>query len=218
LKRIINRFFNLTILSFINSIFPLKISSYKKPGPLILNGRTLVVAPHFDDELIGCFSILKNHDNVTVLILTTSLSDQDELRYEESYKLSLKHKYLLRHIKLIKDGSGKFVSKKFSFPLKDYENIFIPSLYDRHPDHFLISMFFLKKLIFTSKSVYLYEVWSSLPYFSHYSFINGEKLDDLNIFKSQVSTYSYSSLVENRAKYRGVECDHEMCEAFLKII
>ena len=218
LKRFINRLFTINIVYFINSLFPQKVSSYKKPLPLTLKGKTLVVAPHFDDELIGCYSILKNYENVTVLVVTTNNSDQDEVRFNESYKLSLKHNYKLKKIKLIKDGSGRFISEKILFTFKNYDNIFIPSLFDRHPDHFLISLYSLKKLIFTNKSVFLYEVWSSLPYFSHYNTINNEKLIDLNVYKSQINTYDYHSLIKNRARFRGVEIGHEMCEAFLKII
>ena len=63
--------------------------SYCAPVELDKDINTLVVAPHCDDELIGCGQLLKKLKNVSVLIFTEHKdSDVTSTRYKESQSLS----------------------------------------------------------------------------------------------------------------------------------
>ena len=70
--------------------------SYSAPVELDTDTNILVVAPHCDDELIGCGQLLKKLRNVSVLIFTEQKdSDVNSIRYEESTALSKQFDYNL---------------------------------------------------------------------------------------------------------------------------
>lgn len=97
-------------------------------------GKVLIIAPHADDEWIGCYSILQNAKNATVFYCRYYGNDYSEsniiIRDAEIKECSKQNEYeliyanadnRLNHLKTIL-GDG-------------YDSIFMPSPFDWHPEH-----------------------------------------------------------------------------------
>ena len=82
----------------------------------------VIIAPHCDDELIGCYSILKNEDTNPLIIYTEPVSTD---RQTEAMKI--------REHFIIK---GQMFCKSIPMPFMKRENIFyFPGPEEIHPAH-----------------------------------------------------------------------------------
>jgi len=91
------------------------------------NGKkpeVIIVAPHPDDEIIGCYSILKNKDLSPKIIYTENVSNE---RREEALKL----KTVIPNIKI--QLFQKTIPGHFLSPFNTY--YFPDPTYEFHPAH-----------------------------------------------------------------------------------
>ncbi len=90
-------------------------------------GNTIIIAPHYDDEIIGCYEILKSK---RVFIIYTSMLN-DNMRKEESLKIK-------EHF----DIKGQIYTRQIPSNLLDKENKFYfpDPIYETHPSHRLEGM------------------------------------------------------------------------------
>ena len=210
-KLIINNFWSKTLRGAF---------SYSAPVELDTDTNILVVAPHCDDELIGCGQLLKKLRNVSVLIFTEQKdSDVNSIRYEESLALSKQFDYNLVSVRGFFDGDAFSLSltRKMNFDfLKNFNAVFLPSPFERHPDHVYTTKMFLNSRELLGKEVYFYEVWSTLPWITHYIASDDSKAQYMSIFKSQMQTYPYKEMIMSREKYRAFGLNRKFGEAYLK--
>ena len=100
----------------------------------ISNYRILILAPHSDDEWVGCSQLLQNKKNeITVLNMDMEGGDSEELhktRFEEMQNLSEKYGYSL--IKISED-KVEFLSGYLESNVVDV--IMVPCYFDWHPEH-----------------------------------------------------------------------------------
>ena len=192
-----------------------------KPKPLEITPKTkiCILAPHADDETIGCGGLLKKYGSQCDVILLTDgskggvASSPDEVRrireaefiqVMEYYKV---HKY---HFMRAKDGdliSGYDLFKQLDFTPYDY--VFMPHRQDCHKDHVVPQGFFrrLKRtnLKIRAKAVY-YEVWGALPMPTHYldiSDVYSSKTEAMSFYKSQ-GNIDYADRILALNHYRGI--------------
>lgn len=131
---------------------------------LIKNGKILVLAPHSDDEWIGCSTILKKlRDSVTVINMDMEGGDSDALhknRYDEMKTASESCGYKLEKIE----------GNKVNW-LSDYiinhspKYVLVPCYYDWHDEHYEV-MDVLKDALEASKietNVVMYQVSIPMP-------------------------------------------------------
>lgn len=207
--RIINRIFN--------PFFGINL----KPMPFELQktDKCLIIAPHPDDESIGCGGILNLHpDNFDVICLTSPSKERKEefkaamdfagIKNYQMYDLEDKH---------IIDGYNKFKVINIS----NYDYVFIPFVFDQHKDHKAVSLLLEKHLKNTKhkenlKIVY-YEVWSamSLPqFFVDISKVAQKKAEMINLHKSQIATKDYAQKILGLNSYRGLLKSIDYVESF----
>lgn len=248
IKRIKDNFLHLNNLrKFIGyEIFREAINSETKLQ--ILNtppvGRVLVLAPHPDDDVIGCGGSLKLHteqgDNVKIVYLTdgsggtqtkhkiTTLKEVKDLTLERENEAktaalvmgvtdTVFWRYKDGHLAL-NNTSLKLLQTLFSDFKPDI--IYSPSFLDPHPDHFettkILAAFFEKNVDFKG-TIFTYEVWS--PIYAN-RLIEIEKAAEfkrqaLLAHKTQLASRSYVEAIMGLAKYRaGMFNAGEYAEAF----
>lgn len=197
--------------------------------------KILVVAPHPDDESIGCGGLLALYGKqCDVLLLTDgrrgksaqrkNVSDNEIIatRKEELRKaLELAGTDELFCLDIPDSLLSKNRKKVMGFDAKKYKYIFVPNSHEDHPDHKAANRF-IKAMRFWGKTkakVYEYEVWT--PLHSVDVLINIADVADvkekmISAHVSQLEDKDYLSAGMGLSHYRGIGCKSRAAEAFYK--
>lgn len=196
------------------------------------NQRILVVAPHPDDETIGCGGILALYGpQCDVLLMTDGRKggpadgSQTEEETAAVRRAEFESAMALFHVRdhkelAIPDSTLKANKDRVTgMDLKAYDYIFVPNRNERHPDHkatYEIIMKLCKRQ--KSKAELLeYEVWSpiiSANRFLDISQVMEKKIQGLTVYVSQVAELDYEALARGLNTYRGAPHHIAYCEAF----
>ncbi len=201
--------------------------------------KILVVAPHPDDEVIGCGGIIaKYKGQIDVLCINSSGVKYDhsdetaekiaEGRIEEFYSVMKKANVQKSWIAKIWGVPPMFydIEKNFNnyaekFNFSDYDVIFIPHKYDGHREHRFVANHFMKKLLKKTRykkdlKIARYEVWSAIQdpnYFEDITDFIQEKTDLINAYKSRLSS-NYAKRTLGINYYRGLVAKCDYAEAY----
>lgn len=165
-------------------------------------GKTLVIAPHVDDETIGCSSILLSVP-CDLLYITDSAGsvgatkDTGRIRKQEAFDVQTHTRiqqlfFLDGPNNALEKDEKRLIEELTSF-VGDYHSIFTVSYIDNHPEHFLSSKILARALELTrgTADIYLYEV-SNLhnpQSLTHYYSLSREMMKKkahlFKLFKSQ---------------------------------
>lgn len=210
--------------------FYLSVNLKTKQLTLADNDKCLCLAPHSDDESIGCGGTLSKYPkNFDVICLTQGrkINDQSELnnntvRAVEFDEAMNKAGVLSHKILKIRDKEIICGYKEFSkIDISNYDYIFIPNPLDQHPDHKAISIL-LKKLIANtphkkSLKIAFYEVWTALALPNSYIDISDfidKKKKLITSHASQIATRDYTNKAVSLNAYRGLPHNINYAEAF----
>ena len=196
------------------------------------NETILIVAPHPDDETIGCGGILSLYGpQCDVLLLTDGrlgIPEGSELTQDETASIrkiefiSVMNYFGVREFKTldIPDAelaeNGRLIKK---CDIGTYDKVFVPNRNERHPDHkaaFKIINSMCRKQK-TKPELIEYEVWSpitSANLFLDVSSVMEEKVAGLQKYASQTASIDYSSFVRGLNMYRGAPHHVKYCEAY----
>jgi LmbE family N-acetylglucosaminyl deacetylase len=180
------------------------------------SARILVLAPHPDDESIGCGGLLlKFPSQCDVAVLTDGryggLSGQSETNTIATRKLELEKAMVYAGVKNylflgVEDGKlSKNFAKFSALDTNGYDAIFCPAPGDNHPDHACIYEFLLR--LKPQAKIFAYEVWSALSRPSHYLDVSGVvegKKKLIAFYKSQVAQVDYASKAIGLNCFRGL--------------
>lgn len=205
----------------------LKIKEIEIPS----ESKCLCLAPHADDESIGCGGLLvKYPDNFDVICLTDGRKGVKEKSAEEAIKIrkeefsSAMKKACIKSFEFFDITDKQLIEgyEKFkTIDISKYDYIFIPNLLDQHPDHKAVSIL-LRQLLKESKpkdnlQIAFYEVWSTLALpnvFLDISDVIEKKRELINSHKSQVELKNYTDKAIALNCYRGLLRDRDYAEAF----
>lgn len=112
-----------------------------KSASITKTARTVIVAPHPDDEWISCgCTMLKKLDlGEKVLVLIITREPRTERRIRVSQNLAKKHKYSLKILgEPEKNINVRKLESFLNKNIKKEDVVYIPDI-DTHPDHRLIS-------------------------------------------------------------------------------
>lgn len=183
------------------------------------NKRILVVAPHPDDESIGCGGLLQIYGRqIDVMLLTDGrrgkcshcLTEEDLVNTRKIEFMSAMRYVAVNNIYLFNIPEGNLrrsykLIKKFDFSPYDY--VFVPNKYETHHDH-ADSYCIIKKCIHPKKQkMFQYEVWTPLRYPTHYLDITdviNEKEKMIDIYKSQTESVDYIGRTKGLNRYRAI--------------
>lgn len=192
-----------------------------KPWEIKSSDKLCILAPHADDEAIGCGGLLiKYGPQCDVILLTDGSKGGDRnkpdettaTRQQEFIKAMDYFKAANYQIMGAKDGYLIDAYDKFKqIDFSRYDYVIMPHAHDPHKDHIVPQAFFarLKKENnkITAKTVY-YEVWGAMTSPTHYidiSDIVEEKKTAINIYASQTSNIDYASRILGLNHYRGIK-------------
>ena len=220
---------------------PMMIKKYPCfPNALIKkNHRCLIVAPHPDDECIGCGGIISKYaSNIDVLIINSSgvARNKKELNAEHMAdirikefnqcmnKAKIKNRWIFRIFgtpPMFEDIEKHFDEYLKTVDFKSYDRIFMPHISDGHKEHRYVSTCLLPRLLeksgFKKSSLAVfYEVWSTIDdpnYFEDISSVVKNKAQLLSIYKSQGGD-NYAKRILGLNQYRGLVSRYEYAEAF----
>ncbi len=178
--------------------------------------RILVLAPHPDDESIGCGGLLlKFPGQCDVVVLTDgrygNLSGQSEMDTIVTRRSELEKAMNCAGVKNylflgVEDGKLSENFAKFSsLDINGYDAIFCPVPEENHPDHSCIYGFLSR--LKPQARIFTYEVWSALPVPSHYidiSDVVDEKKRLISYYESQVAQVDYVSKAIGLNCFRGL--------------
>lgn len=195
--------------------------------------KILVVAPHPDDESIGCGGLLALYGKqCDVLLLTDGRKGKSKQRINctDEEIISIRKQELKNALSIagvdslftldIPDSTvAKHRKTVVSFDAKKYKYIFVPNSHEDHPDHKAANRFF-KAMRFWGKTkarIYEYEVWT--PLHSVDVLINiepkiNEKQQMIRQHISQLECKNYLNAGMGLSHYRGIGCNSQGAEAF----
>src|SRR5262245_10748123 len=189
--------------------------------------NVLIVAPHPDDEAIGCGGALSLHaargDRISAVFLTSGELGLQHLAREAAWRireeearnaakvLGLVETHFLRcpdwHLnENLADTAGLLQ------PVLDSEEprvIYFPHPQDDHPDHRATGRILGMTLPHCNtrpEGLYAYEVWSPLPAHDRVediSAVMARKLRAVRCYRSQLSVFHYDRAVRGLNQYRG---------------
>lgn len=215
---------------------------YAEPNTLLKdNDKCLLIAPHPDDESIGCGGILYKHrDKFDCICVNSSavnavaesknvtVDEEANTRISEFKKVMKKleiNNYWIYKIcgdqPLMYKVEELFEEYAKVLDFKKYDYIFVPYKYDSHREHRHVANSLVPRLIKrngykkTTKIVY-YEVWepmANINYFEDISDYVGEKKSLISIYKSQIYE-EYIKRMFGLHSYRGILTGFEYAEAY----
>ena len=202
-------------------IFPM-LRTYNLPNNLLAEKKIVIIAPHPDDEIIGCGGAIhichRRKAEITAVFMTDGRKGNDKYKEDELVIIRRREAQKAGEIigidKMIfldnKDSelslSSKTVSELLTI-LSDIkpEAVFIPFFLDNHIDHITTNKIFFSVI----KSLrplmcYSYGFWTILPYFN----LNVDITPYIDIkrialkeYTSQLETYDYIDAAIGLSKY-----------------
>ena len=203
----------------------------KKAQPLKIKpeAHILVLAPHADDETIGCGGfLLKYGAQCDVVLLTDGRYGNSAVDPEQMIEMRKKEFetvmacYAVRNVRMLNVEDGRLIDCFRDFAtldFKGYDYILMPHPMDFHKDHVAVSCLFkrlCKTRPFKGHIVY-YEIWNTLAKPTHYVDISDvvtEKRRLINLYRSQIKNIDYASRILGLNHYRGLRHHVEYEEDF----
>lgn len=194
--------------------------------------KILIVAPHADDETIGCGGLLSLYGSQCDILLITDgrlgQSDPkktpiDELisirKHEIETVSSITSVNNLTCLSIPDQETNKNIQIIMKQDIRKYSYVFVPYHLDNHIDHNILMKLFYKMIIrqHSNAKLFEYEVWSPLKYPSDIidiSTVIENKIQLINIYKSQNKYYDYTNMTIGLSKYRGAFIGCQYGEAY----
>ena len=194
--------------------------------------RLLIVAPHPDDETVGCGGLLARFGpQCDVLLLTDGRKGvpADGSKSESETALIRKAEFdattaffgvgLVFALALPDSRLSEHAGAVSAFDLRPYDIIFVPYRHERHPDH-AAAYRIIKKLAKKQRAkaeLLEYEVWSPIAApnrFLDVSDVMEQKLEGIRLYASQTQELDYEALSKGLNGYRGAPHHVGFCEAY----
>lgn len=200
--------------------------------PINDQAHILIVAPHPDDESVGCGGLmLKYGAQCEILLLTDGRKGYDssvptdeeelvQLRMEEIRHAAAIAKIEQIHMLGIHDGTLKHnLNIVQAFDITPYDFVFVPNHMERHKDHAPV-LKAIQKMCRKQRAaakIYEYEVWSPIPHptdILNMDGLMGQKLEMVRQYKSQIRFLDYEAMTEALNRYRGAGYKVQYAEAY----
>ncbi|MDA8173001.1 MAG: PIG-L family deacetylase [Nitrospiraceae bacterium] len=189
-------------------------------------GKVLVLAPHIDDESIGCGGAIIKHamqgDPVMAVYFAGCTPERRKEADAAISILGISEKIFLEY----EDkslGSHPEIAEKLAATIREFrpDTVYLPSLFDRHNDHLAVNNYLCvaQKKSGLDFTVCAYEVWTPLvPNLAvDISAAMDRKIKAVSAFKSQTAVNDWVSAVEGLNRFRGITmaCG-KYAEAFIR--
>ena len=185
------------------------------------NEKYLVIAPHPDDESIGCGGLLSMYPKFFDVVCLTHGDDSDIRKQEMQKAMALAE---INNLKMLNLRDKNIINGQKEFDTIDissYDIIFIPYIFDQHKDHKAVSLLLSNKLKHSeyksNLNIAYYEVWSTInmpQYYVDISKVIDMKKQIINCHQSQTISKNYADKIIGLNSYRGLLKNLDAVEAF----
>lgn len=194
--------------------------------------KILIVAPHPDDESIGCGGLLALYGNqCDLMLLTDGRKGHVETVQDEKKIVEIRKREFINASKIagvnnlvflgIEDGTVRYNKKIVETQdIRKYDYVFLPNRYESHIDHSVVLGIF-KKMKFLQHAhckIFEYEVWTPLRHatcFLDISSVADIKRNMIQQYTSQLKDVKYDEKGMALSCYRGIFNNTKYSEAFL---
>lgn len=176
------------------------------------NDRILVVAPHPDDESIGCGGLLTLYGKQCDVVVITDgdnrkvVSDIADVREKEFVKaISLAGVHEYKCLRIPERQIKQYKKKIAEIDFEKYNHVFVPNRFDEHKDHADVYKV-VKGLMKKKTKLYEYEVWSPLRKPNIYldiTAVSDQKIQMIKSHESQIHELDYVGMIIGLNAYRG---------------
>ena len=210
---------------------------YPKPLEIKQTDKILILAPHADDESIGCGGLLLKYAKQCEIICVTNCKtgnpsvDPEEAIIERYNEFKEAMNFLGAKYHFNKDidsdnlkNSYKLFEKLLNkYDLSTFNYIALPIWYDQHCDHKALNILFKKYLkknnINLNCKILIYEVWSAIAVpnkFIDLTDILDKKKQLIGFHKSQINVIDYREKIQGLNIYRGMIVNKKAAEVYLE--
>lgn len=188
--------------------------------------KILIVAPHPDDESIGCGGLMSLYTSQSDVLLITdgerggSVDNIAETRQQEFVQAVTAigvNEYSCLHIAQHQIEKNK--KKVAQYDFSKYQHIFVSNRRDAHKDHVAVYKV-IKKIVKRQNpkaKLYEYEVWSPLcnpNIYLNISDVFERKKDLIECYKSQMADLDYVGMILGLNAYRGRSHGYPFAECY----
>lgn len=185
--------------------------------------KILVVAPHPDDESIGCGGLLSMYGKQCDVLLITDgdtrecVSDIADVREKEFIAAVTSadvHDYKCLRIPEHRIEFNSNVIAQIDF--KKYAYVFVPNRYEAHDDHVAVYKT-IKKFVQKPAKLFEYEVWTPLHKPNIYldiTEVSGRKINMIKFHESQIKYLDYVGMIMGLNAYRGIGRGYSFAECY----
>lgn len=209
-----------------------------KPANFIANSKVLIIAPHFDDEVLSCYGAIKKHiehnAEIDIVYITDGSASKNsglvpydlwQLRKKEAAKSLEKFRENISVIYMdLKDGHFNIDSDEIDFLIsillkKTYSYIYCPHSSDTHNDHKEAYRLVMNTIEHINYNIIIryYEFWNPLKKPNIYIDISDEwdgKIEAMKAHKSQLLDLNYIDLLTEIDSVRGGQVGCKYAEMF----
>jgi LmbE family N-acetylglucosaminyl deacetylase len=190
--------------------------------------KNLIIAPHIDDEILGCFAVLNEETSVCYLGVEdrSYVSAKERVMEMEEAARAKRFKWTLfnntvnsyrceQMISILEEEINRLQPEQVFIPNYSY-NQDHRAVYDaaivalRHHD---INWFVKKVFIYEQPHTILWPYSNFTPNF-YFQIDISEKIRTYGIYKSQVRAHRSADCIETMARLRGKQANIEYAEAF----
>lgn len=195
--------------------------------------RLVVLAPHSDDESIGCGGLLLSYPAQSEVICLTDGSRGDpNIPREEliairegelAQALTFAGVASFRFLGIPDQGMAQGYDQFSSLDLSQVDYVCLPNFLDQHPDHkavtHLLQRLLREKAYNPQLKIVFYEVWGALPVWNYYTNLSPDLLSRktkmIGYFASQIKQINYAERLTGLHVYRGIVVGQPAVEAYL---
>lgn len=199
--------------------------------------KQLIIAPHIDDELLGCFSAIDENafilycgcDESHIKFNWVQQRPDSNTRMEEFYKVQHKHNFQYRIL------DNKVNEYKITDLIPEFEKcinevkpdmiyIPVPSYNQDHRTAYEAALTALRPhdINFFVNKVLVYEQIQDLWNHNYHTFNPTyfrpvdiqDKIDSYHLLESQVRSFRSAEMLKNLAAIRGIQCNMSYAEGF----
>ena len=208
-----------------------KLNGFKIPTPPKIKkwdikdtDKICVLAPHADDEVIGCGGLLARYGKQCDVILLTDGAfggDEDTQKIRENEFTNVMKFLNVNNFSFMRAQDTRLIEAYNLFEkldLSSYDYVIMPHSLDAHKDHVVPQAFFKKlkkKKGFKAKAVY-YEVWGAMSEPTHFidiSDVAETKSKAVGLYVSQ-GNIDYAGRILGLNHYRGMRHNVKYAETY----
>jgi LmbE family N-acetylglucosaminyl deacetylase len=204
-----------------------------KPFTLANNARVMVLAPHSDDESIGCGGLILSYPQQMEVVCLTDGSRGDPsiprdtliaIREQElANALAFAGVKKFHFLGIADQGMAQGYDRFATLDLTQIDYVCVPNFLDQHPDHkavtLLLQRLLKEKPYNPTLNIVFYEVWGALPVWNTYTQLDDQLLAQkhqmISHFVSQTKQINYAERLTGLHIYRGIVVGLPAVEAYL---